>query len=174
VRAPTSIITALTEAMNFSLAANTWKLYAAVERHVERIRKEMGVRLTFPFSLESIVTFIGYLLDVRKVSGVTVNKYLSGLRMLHITKGHFSPWLRPDVVSSIVTGAKNRDDLAKMMRGKVGELPVTPAMMKTLRLNLKSSNLGRTKKRLIWMTATSGLEWSVQGARDPIQGQGHL
>ena len=55
---------------------------------------------------------------VRKVSGVTLDKYLSGLRMAHMTRGHFSPWIRPDVVKLMVTGVHNRDQVRKRMEGR--------------------------------------------------------
>ena len=40
----------------------------------------MGVKLSFPFGPKEVLTYVGYLLKVRKVKGSTVEKYLSGLR----------------------------------------------------------------------------------------------
>ena len=80
--------------------------------------------------------------------------------MLHLTKGHFSPWLRPDIVSSIITGTRNKDNMTGRMSGKKGRLPVTPLMLRTLKRNLKASKVSRMKKRLIWVVAT----WAWNGA----------
>ena len=43
---------ALADALNHALANNTWKSYKTAANHVERIRKELGVTLVLPFSLE--------------------------------------------------------------------------------------------------------------------------
>jgi len=96
---------ALADALNHGLASNTWTSYRTAANHVVRIRKELGISLSFPFSLEDTITYLGYLLAVRKVSGATLDKYLSGLRMAHMTRGHFSPWIRPDVVNSWSLGS---------------------------------------------------------------------
>ena len=91
VRGLPQLVMALAYALNHSLARNTWTSYKTSANHVRRIRKELGITLSFPFSLEDTLTYIGYLLSVRKVAGATLQKYLSGLRMAHLTRGHFSP-----------------------------------------------------------------------------------
>ena len=48
-----SIVVPLMQAANFSLAATSWNSYATAERHIIRVEKATGVRLTFPFSLKS-------------------------------------------------------------------------------------------------------------------------
>ena len=40
----------------------------------------MKVKLHFPMGPRDVLTYIGYLLDVRKVKATTVENYLSGLR----------------------------------------------------------------------------------------------
>ena len=97
---------------------------------------------------------------VRKVSGATLDKYLSGLRMAHMMRGHFSPWMRPDVVELMVTRVHNRDQVKKRMEGKKGRLPVTPAMLRALRDGLKVATMASARKRLIWLVAT----WCWSGA----------
>ena len=52
VRGPPQLVATLAEAPNNGLASNTWKSYRTAANHVERIRKELGIRLSFPFSLE--------------------------------------------------------------------------------------------------------------------------
>ena len=85
VRGPPQLVVALADALNHGLASNTWKSYKTASNHVERIRKELGISLSFPFSLEDTLTYLGYLLSVRKVAGATLDKYLSRLRMAHTT-----------------------------------------------------------------------------------------
>ena len=40
----------------------------------------MKVKLKFPMGPKDVLTYVGYLLKVRKVQGSTVEKYLVGLR----------------------------------------------------------------------------------------------
>lgn len=60
---------ALADALNHALANNTWKSYKTAANHVKRIRKELGVALVFPFSLEDTLTYLGYLISVRGHNG---------------------------------------------------------------------------------------------------------
>ena len=147
------------EALNHSLAANTWRSYRTAENHLARIKKELGIDIRFPFTPEASLTFIGYLLS-RKLSASTVQKYMSAIRMVHMTRGEFAPWLLPDVVKSVLTGAANRDQLRKRMEGKKGRLAVLPKEMRMLWEQLKMSKLARHIKRLIWVSAT----WCFAGA----------
>ena len=172
VRGPPQLVATLAEALNHGLASNTWKSYRTAANHVERIRKELGIRLSFPFSLEDTLTYLGYLLSVRKVSAGTLEKYLSGLRMAHLTRGHFSPWIKPEIVKLMITGVHNRDQVRRRMEGKKGRLPVTPIMLRALRDRLKRAIMPQPRKRLIWLVAM----WCWSGAfriheilaKDPI------
>merc|ERR1711867_288719 len=127
--------------------------------HVTRISRELGITLVFPFSLEDTLTYLGYLISVRRVSGSTLEKYMSGLRMAHLTRGHFSPWIRLDVVKMMITGVQNKEQVMRRMEGKKGRLPITPIMLRTLRNRLIAAKMRTTKKRLIWLVASWC--WSV-------------
>jgi hypothetical protein len=148
-----SLIIPLVECSNYALAANTWRSYATAERHVRRVEKYTGEKMSFPFTMKSTLTYVGYLLGVRKISGSSVEKYISGLRMCHLKAGHFSPWLRPEITKMVITGAQNRDQLAKRLSGKGERLPVTIEMMGMIKRNLKEMRMPKSKKRLIWLTA---------------------
>ena len=127
---------ALADALNHAVANNTWRSYQTAANHVTRISRELGITLVFPFSLEDTLTYLGYLISVRKVSGSTLEKYMSGLRMAHLTRGHFSPWIRPDVVKMMITGIQNKEQVRKRMEGREGRLPITPLMPRSLRNKL--------------------------------------
>ena len=160
VRGPPQLVFALADALNHAVANNTWRSYQTAANHVTRISKELGITLVFPFSLEDTLTYLGYLISVRKVSGSTLEKYMSGLRMAHLTRGHFSPWIRPDVVKMMITGIQNKEQVRKRMEGKKGRLPITPLMLRSLRSKLIAAKMRTTKKRLIWLVAA----WCWSGA----------
>ena len=70
--------------------------------------------MTFPFGIKQTLAYIGFLLAPkdkggRGLQGKSVEKYLSALRMVHMQRGFFSPWIRPEIVSLITKGAENRD-----------------------------------------------------------------
>ena len=118
-----------------------------------------GVRMTFPFGIKQTLAYIGYLLAPRDkggrgLQGKSVEKYLSALRMVHMQRGFFSPWIRPEIVSLITKGAANRDQIKKRVEGKLGRLPMTPQLMWDLKLALKEASFRRSRKRIIWVTAT--------------------
>ena len=146
-------------AANQSLAANTWTTYATAERHIARVEKATGVRLTFPFSLKSTLAYVGYLIGPkaaggRGLQGNSVEKYLSALRMVHMQKGFFEPWLRPEFVKHITRGVTNRDQLVKRMEGKTGKHAMTLELMWSFKVNLSRSNMRLSKKRIMWAVAT--------------------
>ena len=105
-----SIVKALRDASNHSVASTTWASYATAERHIARAEKHSGVRITFPFSLRSTLAYVGFLLcpkeeGGRGLQGKSVEKYLSALRLIHMQKGYFEPYIRPEVIKQITRGA---------------------------------------------------------------------
>lgn len=160
---PTSLILPLVGAANHSLAATSWGSYSTAEAHVRRVEKYSGIKLVFPFSLKSTLAYVGFLLAPkteggREIQGKSVEKYLSAIRLLHMQKGHFSPWIRPEVVKQITRGASNRDQLLKRMQAKTGRLAMTPDLMRRLKINLREAAMIRSRKRLIW--AVSTVSWA--------------
>ena len=156
---PTSVVIPLMEAANHSLAANSWTSYATAERHIARVREATGLRLQFPFSAKAMLTYVGFLLcpkaeGGRGLKGSSVEKYLSALRMIHMTKGYFNPWIRPEIVKQVTRGACNRDQLIKRMEGKTGRHAMTPDLMWSLKLGLSKSTLTRSRRRIIWAVST--------------------
>ena len=98
----------------------------------------------------------------RGLKGVSVDKYLSALRMIHMKRGHFEPWLRPEIISLITRGAKQRDQVLKRLSGKVSKHAMTPELMWRLKLQLNRAKLPISRKRIIWATATSAFAGSLR------------
>ena len=154
-----SIVIPLMNAANFSLAATSWTSYATAERHIVRVEKATGVKLTFPFSLKSTMTYVSHLLcskseGGRGLQGKTVEKYISHLRMTHMQKGFFSAWIRPEIIKQITRGACNRDQLEKRMLGKTGKHAMTPDLMWILKSKLGLFAWRRSRKRIVWAVST--------------------
>ena len=129
-----AIVEALRDAASHSVAETTWSSYATAERHIARAEKHSGVKITFPFSLKSTLAYVGFLLcskeeGGRGLQGKSVEKYLSALRLIHMQKGHFEPYIRPEVIKQITRGACNRDQVMKRMEGKAVKVAMTPEIM---------------------------------------------
>ena len=120
VMSPLELVLALVEALNHDLAKNAWKTYRTAGNNVKKIWPNLGITISFPISLEDTMIYVCYLLLVQKVQGVTLDKYLSGLHMVHILQGHvhFPPWIRVDVVKLAITGNMNKDNDRHQSSGK--------------------------------------------------------
>ena len=68
--------------------------------------------------------------------------------------GIFSPWLKPTIVKLIVTGTANCEQLRKRMEEKKGRIPITPELLKLIKIKLKASNMPRSRKRTVWLSVT--------------------
>ena len=163
---PTLVRTLQTNA-NHSLAANTWASYATAERHLNRAAKATGVPMECPLSLRSTLAYVGYLLSPkseggRGLKGVSVEKYLSALRIIHMKKGYFEPWIRPEIISLITRGAKQRDQVIKRLSGKKSKHAMTPQLMWELKKQLNGARLPISRKRIIWATATIAFAGSLR------------
>ena len=59
-----SLLMTLADALSYGIGKNTWKVYKTAANHVEQICVDLGVNLSFPFSLENIMTYISYLISI--------------------------------------------------------------------------------------------------------------
>ena len=71
------------------------------------------------------MTYIGWLLNSRKVRASTVEKYVSGIRLAHLKAGHDMPAQKPGIVKAIIEGTAQSERIKDRLKEK-------PA---TLRLN---------------------------------------
>jgi hypothetical protein len=145
-RLPTSIVNAMEEAANFSLEKSTWASYKTAEAHVQRCEEATGVKIRFPMDDRMILTFVGWLISVRKVCAASVSRYLSGLRLVHLKHGVFPTNLRPKIVKSFIRG-KSKED--KMMQ-KAPKLAITSAIMRLIEYLITRSSKTLEQKRLMW------------------------
>ena len=56
-------------------------------------------------------------------------------------KGHFEPYIRPEIIKQITRGACNRDQIIKRMEGKAEKLAMTPELMQGIANSLKDLKL---------------------------------
>lgn len=143
---------------NLGLAESTHKVYQTVINHIKRCAIEKNVNLDLPFDTQKTLTFVSYLLFDRKVKAKTCDKYLSGVRMYHLSKGHNVPVLRPAIISLILRGKEHWEDIKDKMSAKKQRIPVTITVMKLLKRRIRKINWTKSKKLLVW--AVCCLAWN--------------
>lgn len=92
----------LVSAANHSLALSTWKSYNTAENHLAKCQADTGVVFSLPMDDKMTLTYVGWLLNVRKVSSASVDQYLSGLRNYHMKHLKTPDNLRPEIVKAII------------------------------------------------------------------------
>ena len=152
----------LAQAGNFGLSAASWKTYKTAENHLNACMAEVGRRMAFPFSVGDVLTFIAWLAVKRKVRAKTIMIYLSGLRMAHFQRGHFSINLHSDIVKHVLTGLKQQDVIKDKTKDAVERLPVTMEVMRMLKEELLMCQWDLRKKRLVWAIAAMAFSGSFR------------
>ena len=148
----------LSRLANFGLSKNTWTGYSTVKYHIEGCQQETGVDLSLPFNLYKTLHLVAWMFDTRGLMGTTVDKYLSGVRMVHLSLGYDEPCLREPIIKLIVKGRKNWDAVNAKLIGKRGKSLVTITMMKLIKRKLHSVDWDQDIKRLFW--AICCVAWS--------------
>ena len=146
--------TFLSEIMNHSLSKSTWSTYKTAERMLLTCRKEEKRRMELPLTEEDIVIFISWLIEKRNLKSTTINGYLSGLKQLHVTKGMEPPIIRTSIVTSLLKGKTNMDNIHTRKEEGPRRLPMTMTMMRLLKETIREWEEGIMTKLLMWAICT--------------------
>ena len=155
-------MTTLINAANHSLAKSTWSSYKTAERHILRLEKSTGIKLRLPFGTSETLLYIGWLKNERNVSAGTIEKYLGGIRLLHLKEGYNVPALRPDIVKSVLVGLEQKENVEKRLKGKSERIAVTNSVLKLIKHELRKKNWALAKKRLVWSVCLTAFHGSFR------------
>lgn len=145
----------LEEVSSFGLTKNTWSNYKTAETLLIKCFTEKRIVLELPISEDNIIKFILWLDNTKGVCAATINNYLAGIRHLHIRKGAKLPVLRTDLVNLMLKGQKNREIRQKYNLEIIERKPITPDILRLLKVRLTEINLSGTDQRLIWSVFTN-------------------
>ena len=100
--------------------------------------------------MKSLLAYVGFLLAPkvdggRGLQGKSVEEYLSAIRLLHMQKGFFEPYIRPEIIKQITRGAVIRDQVAKRMEGKAEKMAMTVELMYKLKISLRDSSFSKAE-----------------------------
>ena len=146
---------------NFLQKWRTWDSQNPLIRfnHLKRCENEKGVNLALPFDIPKTLHYINYLLLDRNVKANTCEKYLSGIRMHHLTMGFDAPALRPAIISLLLKGRENHDDIQAKLENKAKRIAVTVPVMKLLKRRIQKNGMVREQETTCLGCLLYLLEW---------------
>ena len=131
---PTKVTNILHEMANYSLAKNTWRSYRTAWNHVAKAGIWSGLQIQIPFNLDMTLAYVAYLRGkTNSLKTETVEKYLSGIRMIHLIEGHENVVLRCEIVNQILKGGTNMDNVRAMLERKPERLAVTVPILRLIK-----------------------------------------
>ena len=139
---------------NHGIAQQTWSTYKTAERLLLKCCKERKLTYQLPTSQETILTFIHWLVSVRKVKAGTINAYLAGIRQLHIAKGITPPTIKSELVNLITKGKLNIDNRHKRFTQEKSRQPFTIDKMRILKHRLREWDTSTEQQLLNWTVST--------------------
>ena len=86
--------------------------------------------MLLPFDIPKTLHYINYLLHDRNVKANRCEKYLSGIRMYHLTMVFDAPVLRPAIVTLLIKGRENYNDIQAKLNNNPKRITVTVPVMK--------------------------------------------
>ena len=145
----------LKTAANHSLSQKSWSAYRTAENMLRKCQEETGATMHLPLTDKDVLLFLAWLIE-RGLQARTISTYLSGLRMMHLRNGYFVTALRSDLVKQILEGKIHLDAINRRLGSKPIRLPVTPAVLKLIKLEIKEAEASKADKRLLWAVTTIG------------------
>lgn len=154
-----NLASSLCSMANHSVTRHTWSSYATAEKMLNLCFGELGKSISLPLSQPDLIIFIAWLGN-RGISASTINSYLSGIRLVHLTKGLETPILRSGLVNQLLAGKKNLD--FGTINSKPVRVPVTPTILRLLKLAISKDDITRHDARLFWLLCTLSFHGSFR------------
>ena len=102
--------------MSISVSVGTAAQYWSAINIIGPASEYLKRPINMPFATSDCIALIVYMANIRKLKAATITNYFSGFRMLHLVKGHYNQQLRADIVTQMIKGIKNGDQI-KDLRG---------------------------------------------------------
>ena len=135
--------------MSMSIAVGTAAQYRSAINIIGPASEYLKKPINMPFTTADCIALIVYMANVRKLKASTITNYFSGFRMLHLVKGHYNQQLRADIVTQMIKGVKNGDQIRDMIQNKQPRQPVTVGIMAKLKESIHNAKIPIHHKRLI-------------------------
>lgn len=147
---PSHIWCDIEEAVCHSIAKKTWSSYKTAERMLASFCKQSGLPLELPVTEKTLISFVHWLAYVKMAKAATISNYLAGIRKLHVMKGLETPNLRTELIQMIVKGRRNIEAASRLRGEPTKRQPVTPDILRLIKLRVREMEAETTDKLLIW------------------------
>ena len=154
---PTFVVELAYQHLSQSVTTGTAAQYRAAINVIKPASEYLKIPLNLPFTASDCIALVVYMANIRKFKATTITSYFSAFRMLHLVKGHYNQELRADIVTQLIKGVKNGDQIRDVLQNKQSRQPITIGIMAKLREAIHGSRIPLRRKRLIWFTATTCL-----------------
>ena len=154
----------LLEMTSHGLTKKTWSNYKTAEKMLAKCCKELGMKKELPVDESTVLKFVLWLANTRKLKATTINNYLAGIRQLHIMKGADPPKLRSNIIQLALKGKKNLEARQDKQTNQPTRKPITPDILLLIKARLSESLLKTVDKRLIWTVCTNAFFGAFRGA----------
>ena len=152
----------LVSSANNSLAKKTWSAYKTAQNNLCKFAEETGCQVDLPLSEGKILAFSAWLLN-RGTTAATIETYISGLRSAHLIAGEAPPQLRTPLVTAVIQGKKNSENLVKRSGASSTRLPITPSLLRLMKLELAQLDMKNQDKKMLWAAATVAFSAGLRG-----------
>ena len=138
---------------NFGLAKKTWSSYRTGQKMLLKCQQETGISMEVPLVEENILVFVAWLIE-KNLSSSTIDTYLGSLRLKYLQEGLDPSPIRSELIKQIIRGRKN-ETLSVNTAGECSfRLPVTPTVLKLLKMYIKKQSFDKPKKLMLWAICT--------------------
>ena len=139
--------------MNANISFNTWRAYRGTLSRLQKLEKKHSLDLSLPWSSSSKAINYVLALDAEGLKPSSIENYLSAFKMAHKAFG-YPMVLDREIVNPVLRGMDNLCEENSQRR-----LAVTPAILKSIRNELKKQKWSILYKRMLWC-ACLFLFWS--------------
>ena len=150
---PADLASIICNSANFSLSKSSWSSYSTALNMTKKCSEETGTNLSFPFTETKSLIFTGWLIK-KGLAATTVDKYLSGIRAMHLAAGHTNFNIRNDLVKAVITGRKNQNNIEESIGEKKERIPVTPKLMLLIKKELGENTTIKPNPLLLWSVSS--------------------
>ena len=158
---PRHLANCLADTANHGIAKRTWSTYRTGQKMLQLCAKETGTDMTLPLSEPKTLTFAGWLIH-RNVSSATIDSYLAAIRQQYIQEGLDPSNLRSPLLKQVLKGRNHQTLTAATKNESKPRLPITPTILKLLKIYLKKQPFSNQEKLLIWTILTIGFAGSFR------------
>ena len=122
---------------------------------------ETNTNMDLPLSESQLLIFIGWLIE-RNLSSKTIESYLAAIRQQYLQEGLDPKSIRSTLINQVVKGRAHQNLDKPSKHEPKFRLPITPTILKLIKIFLARQPLNNQEKLLIWSICTLSFHGSFR------------